>query len=168
MARPSNKQRRMAELYVSGPEFLKGKWEECAIAAGLSPSPPQDDPTLVMLIEKAGGTPPGREPPAAEDLLAELLTANEGGIPWSAMRDKLTDVMASVANGTVRATAAQVSMLKYIVEQAKDQGTTDKVLNVVLLPVQGAGATLRFEELARLQVAEHEAANENPQRRMGA
>lgn len=160
MARPSNKQRRMAELYVNGPAFVAGKWQESAIAAGLDPTPSQDDPTLAMLITKLGGTPPGQSSPEegeAPDFIAELLVAKEQGIPWSALRDKLSDVVESVAKGTTRATAAQVSMLKYILEEAKSQGDTDKTVNVVLLPVQGAGATLRFEELARLQVAEHQA-----------
>ena len=157
MARPSNKQRRMAELYVNGPPGVKGEWATCAVAAGLDPCPPTDDPTLVMLIGKLGGTAPLSDPAPEEgpDFIADLLTAKEQGIPWSALRDKLSAVVESVAKGEVRATAAQVSMLKYILEEAKNTGETDKALNVVLLPVQGAGATLRFEELARLQVAEH-------------
>lgn len=158
MARPSNKQRRMAELYVNGPAGVQGVWETCALAAGLQPVPAPDDPTMAMLIAKLGGTPPSSEapPPDETDFITELLTAKEQGIPWSKLRDKLSDVVKSVADGSVRATAAQVSMLKYIMEEAKGQGETDKVVNVVLLPVQGAGATLRFEELARLRVAEHQ------------
>jgi hypothetical protein len=160
MARTSKKQIRMAELYVNGPEFLRGKWEECAIAAGISPTPPIDDPHIRTQVEALGGAMPSEQPLGGETetdkLLADLLTAKEQGIPWSQLRDKLSAVVESVASGTVRATAAQVSMLKFVVEQAKIEGGTEKVLNVVLLPTQGVGATLRFEEMARLKVKAHE------------
>lgn len=157
MGKPSNKLRRFVALYTDS--SLKGKWAECAVAADLDPAPDPTDAMVRNMIEKAGGEP-APEPTAgeqADDAIAELLAANESGIPWGQLRDKLTDVIGAVATGKTRATAAQVSMLKYIVEQAKEAGANAAVQNVILLPTQGAGASLRLDELMRLQLREREA-----------
>lgn len=96
---------------------------------------------------------------AFEAQLGVLMAAEQAGIPWSELRNSLTDVIRAVANGTVRATAAQVSMIKHVIEQAKtaEQDGKAQVRNVVLLPVQGAGANLTFAEAARARVAALEA-----------
>ena len=160
--RTSNKQKRMAELYVKGPEFLRGDWEKCAVAAGIDPTPATDEPHVCNAIRDLGGYPPGEEAPPDTGLgtqLDALSTAAEAGIPWAQLRDDLTAVIRSVAKGEVRATAAQVSMLKHVIAEAKaeEAGGSDKARNVVILPTQGAGATLTFEQVARAQVKALEA-----------
>jgi hypothetical protein len=161
--RTSNKQKRMAELYVKGPEFLRGDWEKCAIAAGLDPTPATDEPHVCNAIRDLGGRVPGDAEPELDTGLGTQLdalsTAADAGIPWAQLRDDLTAVIRSVAKGDVRATAAQVSMLKHVIAEAKaeEAGGSDKARNVVILPTQGAGATLTFEQAARAQVAAIEA-----------
>lgn len=104
--------------------------------------------------------------PAAEDAeeldpIAALAAAADLGLPWAQMRDKLQDVILSVANGTVRATAAQVSMLKYIVEQAKaDASSSERILGVVLLPTQDTGANMRLQPAMRKRAEERLRAQE--------
>lgn len=173
MARPSNKQRRLAELYVSGPEYLRGDWTRCSVAAGFEEPPARDDAIMVNLVAALGGTitaedanaePPEFEPaepaeaPAADSVIGELFQAREKGIPWSQMQSKLSDVIESVANGTVRATAAQVSMLKFIIAEAKADAAAAEAnaRYVLILPTQGIGPAMRIDpteqikELARV------------------
>lgn len=168
--RTSNKQKRMAELWVKGPDYLKGDWERCAIAAGIDPTPATDEPHICTQIRALGGFPPGEVPPEPAEpesdplstQLDVLSAAGDAGIPWAQLRDDLTNVIRGVAKGDVRATAAQVSMLKHVLAEAKaaDAGERDNTRNVVLLPVQGAGASLTFEQAARAQVKALEGGNE--------
>jgi hypothetical protein len=182
MARPSNAQRRFAELFVSGPDYVRGQWQQCAVAAGMKDVPPLTDNMLRRLIEAIGGQPPevpdanlqaakaaaeavaaaaaaakAAEPPADDtpDPIAQLELARELGLPWAEMRNKLKDVIESVANGSVRASAAQVTMLKYIIEQAKaDVASNELTLGVVLLPTQGKAATLELDKAAKRRAQE--------------
>lgn len=179
MARPSNAQRKFAELYTAGPEYVRGQWEQCAVAAGMADTPPTDDAMLRRLIEARGGTPPlledaglraarelaaaaaaakADQPPEPEpddDPIAKLEMVRELGLPWAEMRKRLQDVIESVANGSVRATSAQVGMLKYIIEQAKqDAAGEDMALGVVILPTQGSAATLELSPAAKKRALE--------------
>lgn len=113
------------------------------------------------MARKKDVTPPAEAPaPAADgteelDPIAALAAVQDMGLPWADMRDKLKDVIVSVANGSVRATAAQAGMLKYIVEQAKhDMASEDITLGVVILPTQGAAATLQVSERAKKRALE--------------
>lgn len=178
MGRPSEVQRRFANLFVSGPSAIRGRWEECSVAAGMVEPPLLETKVLRTLIEKLGGTPPplpdaslaaalaladarreerGEPTPDVDalDPVAALAAAAELGLPWAEMRDSLQTVIQSIAKGTVKASTAQVAMLKYIVEQAKETALGQEAsLGVVLLPVQGAGATMQLDPVQRKKAME--------------
>lgn len=151
----------MAELYVKGPTHVRGRWAVCATGAGFDEPPSQDDPMMRMLIEREGGTvlPDTPDAPKA-DPISSLIDAKEIGIPWSKLYGRLADVIESIANGTVKASAAQVSMLKEVIKEAKAEQAKDaeNVQRVVLLPTQGTAAELQLDPHWRARFAELEAA----------
>jgi hypothetical protein len=157
MARPSNAQRKLVELYVNGPAHLKGSWHKCAIAAGYDEAPEQDE-IMHRMVEKAGGI---LLADAELDELAYVLQAGEdGSIPWGELRSKLASVIQSVANGQVKASAAQVSMLKFVIERAEKQASDDDTSsNVIVLPTQGTEGHLRIDDRWRKQLGLNEFAN---------
>lgn len=158
MARPSNAARKFAELYVNGPAHIVGQWEMCANAAGMKEIPSRDDTMIRRLVEELGGVvaPIDAEPEIAIDLEALAAAAADGTIPWSEMAKQLTIVMSTIASGKVKASAAQVSIIKHIIAEAKaTSATDDTVNNVILLPVQGGGATATLDPVwqARIDAA---------------
>src|SRR4051812_1513261 len=98
MARPSNALKRFAELYVNGPEHIRGRWDLCANGAGLKEIPNRDDVMVRRMVEEAGGVvvpidPPERDPLAG---LVDLELAADVGIPWKEIRSKLVSTIRSV------------------------------------------------------------------------
>ena len=63
-------------------------------------------------------------------------------------------VIEGVARGDVKATAAQVSMIKEILAQSKEEtaATARGARGVILLPTQGAGPTARLDQQMREQI----------------
>jgi hypothetical protein len=116
------------------------------------------------MIEDAGGTVVAPAGPArsADDAIAELLTAKEDGVAWAELQGKLTEVIEGIAKGDVKASAAQVSMVKYVLDQAKqaEKGERDGVRNVILLPVQGSGEQLQLDPERRAQLKAAETTDE--------
>lgn len=161
MARPSNKQRSFVKLYVSGPDGVRGDWLACAKACELDPPPSQDDVMIARLIEAEVPAPKVRSPLSD---LEKLFKEGERGIPWRDLRAKLVQTIESVADGTVQARAAQVSMLRLIIEKAEQQGKQeDSVHSIVVLPHQGEKAEMGIdaEWLAKLKSLETMSANDD-------
>jgi len=172
MPRPSNTLRRAVTLYVNGPQHLRGDWLKCSIAAGAQVELPRNE-QAVSLVRKAGGElelapEPEPEPeqaaqPDAPDIGSLVVAATEGGIPWTELRDKLADTIRSVANGTVKASAAQVSMLKFVIEQAEKQAAQDDATsNVIVLPTQGEWGETRIDDKWRRALKLNEFAEKQP------
>jgi hypothetical protein len=149
MARPSKALQRFVELYVNGPAHVQGQWNVCANAAGMREPPERADPMVRRMVEEAGGVVAESDPPprTALDPLERVLGRVDEGIPWKVIRADLADVIRSVANGEVQARAAQVAMLKYVIEKAeKEAETEEQVHSVIVLPVVGLNAELRIDE----------------------
>ena len=91
---------------------------------------------------------------APENPLEGLEIAQAEGIPWTEIKQKLTMVIEGVARGDVKATAAQVSMIKEILAQSKEEtaATARGARGVILLPTQGAGPTARLDQQMREQI----------------
>lgn len=151
MARPSNALREFANLYVNGPVHIRGQWDVCANAAGLLEPPERANPMVRRLVQEAGGVVAATDAPpmvpATPLDLEELFAETDKGIPWKQLRSKLTDVIRSVADGTVRATAAQNSMLQFIIKKAEEEAADeDEVSNVIVLPTQGSNQTFTIDK----------------------
>jgi hypothetical protein len=161
MARPSKKQLDMAKLYVQGPAHVKGRWAVCATAAGFDEPPAVDDEMMRMLIEREGGNVLPDAPDAAQkyDPISSLMDAKEIGIPWTKLYGRLADVIESLANGSVKASAAQVSMLKEVIKEAKAEMAKEAsgATHVVLLPTLGSGADVHLDPQWRARIAALEA-----------
>lgn len=185
MAPPRKALQKFVQLYTAGPEFIRGDWAKCSVAAGLKTPPDRDEPLVCRLIDEARAKmkpPPEPEPepePIAEpepqpepepepepaepvapvdDPLAGLEIATEAGIPWTELKSRLTRVIEGVAKGEVKATAAQVSMIKEILAQSKEEAAASQrgARGVILLPVQGAGEGARLDEQMRQQIRANE------------
>ena len=158
MARPSNQQRKMAELYVNGPDHVKHRWDVCAQAAGLDPAPSRDDPTMRTLIDKLGGAVLP-DAPDIVDPLEKVFAMSEAGVPWVQMRGAVQQVMAEIATGKRKSTASQVAMINTILKKAEEMEASEAESrhHVILLPVQGEGPTLQFDPEYRARIKSLEA-----------
>ena len=166
MGRPSKALERFVQLYVSGPDHIRGQWAKCAYAAGMKEPPTRDDPMVRRKIEAAGGvvaqedgvTPQHAQLGELERLLSD---AETGAIPWRKLRAMLTPIIQSIAEGTVQARTAQVQMLRLIIEKAEKQAAEEEqVHGVVILPVQGTGASMTVDQLYLEKLKQLEEASE--------
>lgn len=76
-----------------------------------------------------------------EDLAQRVRQAQTSG-DWKALADSLNDTIVGVANGSIKATAAQGSMLKHIMDRAygrvsKSQEDKQGPMGIVILPSIG-------------------------------
>jgi 4-aminobutyrate aminotransferase-like enzyme len=127
--------------------------------------PPERTNTVVRnLVQELGGLVAPEDAPRTGTSIEELekifAEAEEGTIPWRKLRAMLTPVISSIADGTTQARAAQVSMLRLIIEKAEKQASEEEqVHGVVILPVQGTGATMTIDQqwVEKLKQLEQEA-----------
>lgn len=162
MARPSNALKRFAELYVNGPEHIRGRWDLCANGAGMKEIPDRDDVMVRRMVEEAGGVVVPIDPPEHNPLagLVDLELAADLGIPWKEIRGQLVQTIRSVATGELKASAAQVAMLKEIIKKAEEQNAEEEeIRSVVVLPTQGSAAEMKIDEkwMKRIQEMETKA-----------
>ena len=74
--------------------------------------------------------------------LADRIKAAQSGGDWKALADSLSETIRGVANGEIKATAAQGSMLKHIMDRAygrvsKSQEDKQGPMGIVILPTIG-------------------------------
>lgn len=181
MARPSKALLKFVELYVMGPAALRGGWTRCSIAAGMTEEPNRLDPMVRRLIQESGGVvisaedeakllaereaemlAVASEPPTVDAMIDSLTIAREAGVPWTDLRKRLSMAIEGIAKGEVRATAAQVSMIKTVLEEAKKEAADVErgARSVILLPVQGEAETVQLDETLRQKVEATEGQNE--------
>lgn len=89
---------------------------------------------------KRAGKPPLT--PAKFEELQDRLKAAEASGDWKALADSLQDTFKAVAAGTVKATAAQASIMKHIFDRAygkvsKSQEDKRGPIGVIVLPTMG-------------------------------
>lgn len=125
-----------AALYVNGPKEVRGKWAEASLWAGFPETPPADHPFIRAAIEAEGGMVPNLPrllPPSTEksdddipftdyipidETIAQAEAIREDS-EWRAMAKRLMWTMEAIADGRLKATAAQVSAIKHIFERAE-------------------------------------------------
>lgn len=151
MARPTKGLAEFVELYVNGPDHLRGQWEACANGAGMKQVPSRDDVMVQRKIEAAGGTIPKVDAPPPQVQQANVLEAVLGGefegIPWKQLKGELANVIKSIASGQVQARAAQIQAIRLIIEKAEAEAKEEEVVHsVVVLPTQGTGAQMSIDE----------------------
>jgi len=80
-----------------------------------------------------------------EDLAQRIRLAQTSG-DWKALADSLSDVVRGIADGSIKATAAQGSLVKHILDRAygrvsKSQEDTKGPIGIVILPSIGRDNT---------------------------
>lgn len=145
MARPSLALKRFVDLYVNGEEHTKGQWEISANGAGLKEPPDPNDPMVQRMIKAAGGLGSVSKPPVSE--LEDLLEGGFEGIPWQKLKDKLTNVIQSIASGKTQARAAQIQAIQLIIKKAEEEAKESEVVhNVLILPTRGTDAGMKVDD----------------------
>lgn len=136
-----------ANLYVRGPKGLQGEWESCERAIGVEFA--IDDPDVRDAIIKEGGHPESvpKVPDVPElaslpDQLAKADTVSNG---WTKLADSLGDTIEAVAKNQVKATAAQIAIIKHILDRAYGRVTAsaqEKLVpaGLLILPTLGERA----------------------------
>lgn len=87
------------------------------------------------------------------DLTETIKEAQQTG-DWKKLADSLGPVIRDIADGSVKATAAQSSLIHHIMDRAygkvsKTQEDKAGAIGIVLLPVQGDGKDLKLCPLCR-------------------
>ena len=143
--------RRAAALYVAGPASVRGDWK--AVFAVLSQEFELDDEDLLRFVAEQGGTTEGsdelmpqvgEQKPFPEEIVTKAKKAKTEK-DWCKLARKLDDVVLGIADGTVKATAAQASTIKHIIERCEgrvvDKSSEKKPASgVVILPALGSGS----------------------------
>lgn len=144
MARPSLALKRFVELYVNGEEHTRGQWEVSANGSGLREMPDPNDPMVQRMIKEAQELG-GEKPPVDE--LENLLEGGFEGIPWTELKNKLTNVIQSIASGKTQARAAQIQAIQLIIKKAEEEAKESEVVhNVLILPTRGTDATMKVDD----------------------
>jgi len=143
-----NEARRFAVLYVNGPRTVRGKWAVAEARAGVKADP--DDPEVRKAIEAEGGSLPPLSNIAPIDAklpdLPALVAKAETPDDWKRLAKDLEQVASQIAKGEVKATAAQTSMLKHILDRAHGkvaatQESKTMPAGILVLPTLGEGSS---------------------------
>lgn len=151
--------RRFAALYSNGTEATRSNWAECNRLVGASFV--ESDIELRAMIEDEGGMPPGlmttslgevkAEPRPAkpgtanEDWRAKLAAAKpQSQDEWCKLAAELRPVMIAIAEGGVKASAAQASTLRHVFDRCfgkvqEKQSDKKPASGVLILPMLGSG-----------------------------
>lgn len=151
MARPSKALAKFIDLYVNGPDHLRGQWDMSANAAGMKAVPSRDDVMVQrMVTEAGGGIIPKADPlpPQVQstEALEAVLSGGFEGIPWKQLKSELTAIIKSIASGQTQARASQIQAIRLIIEKAEAESKDDAVVHsVIVLPTQGSGADMEID-----------------------
>jgi len=150
-ARLLDNKRRFVALYCSGPEHKRGKWAECNKTLGTS-FEPEDEDIQRLLVEEGCQAEPGKRPtvptiPNADwTQRLEALPAAASDDEWCKLAKELRDTYQGIAEGSVKATAAQVSALHKIYDRCygkvAEKRADRPASGVLVLPALGDGSTL--------------------------
>ena len=106
----------MAKLFTSGPEGIKGDWDECWKRAGYSKNPGERNHHILTFITKE------QNQPLEFDLTAYISSIDET-TDYETIARKIRPILAQIAAGSVKATTGQVAALKLIVERGEGRIT---------------------------------------------
>ncbi len=148
--------KKLAKLYVNGPEEYRGKWTAAAEAAGFPPgySPDKTSSQAIhyLALERGEIKP---KPKAAKAHAVDLTglelpdPSDTDDSKWVALAKRLWPTWVGIASGELRASAAQKAILSDIMtrahgkagaERAEDPSKLDRP--VIVLPALGDGKSL--------------------------
>lgn len=171
---------RFAALYASGPERTRGNWAECNALLGTSFV--ETDVELRAMIEDEGGQAPGlgttslgqvkvlppKQPapkPNHEDWRLKLATSTpKTKDEWCKLADELRPTMVGIADGSVKATAAQASTLRHVFDRCfgkVQEKASEKrpASGVLILPMLGDGMTATICPRCGFELEDHDDGN---------
>jgi hypothetical protein len=149
--------RRFVELFEGGPDGIRGNWVEAQRAAGYKKLRSHDDPTLWNLImeyrKRFQAAPPeavDEELEALSQALVEVADVDD----WSVLAERARPLLAKIAAGQIKASNAQISALKMILQHAPKEAGDGRPLGVVVLPALGSGADMQMCPRCRYELEE--------------
>lgn len=155
--------RRAAALYVAGPERTRGDWAEVCKLLGVELDIQDED--VVRFIQEEGGQVLTVDTSVVAEVKPEtgeitikhqqeqivlpppsILKEKRKDDEWCRLAQELDPVVKGIADGTVKATAAQASTIKHILDRCygrvQEKASEKKPASgIVVLPVLGAGQT---------------------------
>src|SRR5688572_26733774 len=154
-SKASKQAREFATLYVNGPPGLKDNW--MAVEAHLKRAVDSQDPLVREAIYTEGGAVPDKMPSAptsTEEFELDLsefdekLASAETEEDWKALAKELRPTMMGIADGSIKANAAQTAIIKHILDRGYGRlGTKDKQQltpsGVLILPTLGERSDMK-------------------------
>ena len=150
--------REFANLYVNGPLGLKDNWLACE--QQLKKSFDSQNALVREAIYAEGGLIPDKMPSAPTDgevdfsevdlsVFDERLLEAETEEDWKALAKEMRPVMVGIMQGDIKASAAQSSILKHVLDRAYGRlGTKEKQVispsGVVILPTLGERSDMKI------------------------
>ena len=147
-------------MYVAGPERTRGDWAAVCKLLGVELDVADED--VKRFIEEEGGIVPSADipqvveegvqyypPPSATTPYippASILKEKRADDEWCRLAKELDGVVKGIADGTVKATAAQAGTIRHILDRCygrvQEKASEKKPASgIVVLPMLGSGAT---------------------------
>jgi hypothetical protein len=155
----SQKVKRFAELYCNGPEKIKGNWQKCEQIAKVEVAI-DDAEAVAEILTRRGASLLNAEKMArglsvaepeperlndVDEILDEAPDDDAEKSQWCALAKKLEPVIEEIAEGTVKASAAQAATIRHILDRCygrvqERESDLKPSAGVVVLPMLGTNS----------------------------